>query len=715
MLNIETMIKINQDEIIQLEKSLNKIKKEIDQSSKSNDLFVFASKNFIRKSFLKDQLLFTDSIMKTHLPEVIGKKAFGNHSYTYYEYDKKYLHSQLNLNQKFINWMEKRVKQYSPIQRELFLTIFPQIGEVIFSSNQESSSEKKKYDELLSQKHLHESKIRKLKVEINNLYSKSFKISDYFDSFTVAQKIQRKFKFILGPTNSGKTYQAIEKLKSSDSGVYLAPLRLLALEIYQRLNEEGIKCNLITGEERIIIEGAKFTSSTIEMANFNNIIETAIIDEVQLLNDSDRGYAWTNAIIGVPAQNIICLGTAEIEKPLTKLISYCGENSSISEKIKTKRLNSLEVTKQNKIEDGTAIITFSRKEVLYYAEIYRKQGFNVSVIYGALSPEIRKLQIDRFNKKETDIIVATDAIGLGVNLPINKILFSSMQKFDGTSVRDLNNYEIKQISGRAGRYLSTNSPGLVSLIDNASNNRNYTKIKEGLESFNEYPTVIYFSPTIDHILKLNKLSGEKNIANLLQMFLKIDNNNADFKISDLDKKIEVGNIVEETSRKLELKDKFSICFSPIEDVEVIRDFSTILLNRQPINYSEYFNLYMDCNSLLELEKFSKILGQWAWFNNKYSDVFVIDCFVEFNKLREEINKKLDGKLLFNHRNRMFLMELRKNPDLRNSVEYFLKAVQHDVNLIKEARNEVLKNDDIKKYVLSKNPKLDKFYSKTLSL
>ncbi|MES1987037.1 MAG: DEAD/DEAH box helicase, partial [Pseudomonadota bacterium] len=123
----------------------------------------------------------------------------------------------------------------------------------------------------------------------------------YAKSFTQARLLNRHHHFYLGPTNSGKTYQALIALEKAKSGVYLAPLRLLAMEIRDRLVAAGVPCNLITGEERVLMAGAQHTASTIEMMNPSKIIDVAIIDEIQMLQDTDRGSAWTAALVGVPA------------------------------------------------------------------------------------------------------------------------------------------------------------------------------------------------------------------------------------------------------------------------------------------------------------------------------------------------------------------------------------------------------------------------------
>ncbi|MEQ1766439.1 MAG: DEAD/DEAH box helicase, partial [Methylotenera sp.] len=128
--------------------------------------------------------------------------------------------------------------------------------------------------------------------------------TSYINSFSHARSIKRHHHFYLGPTNSGKTHQALIALQNAQSGVYLAPLRLLAMEIRDRLVASGVPCNLITGEERVLMEGARHTASTIEMMNPSSLVDVAIIDEIQMLQDPDRGSAWTAALIGVPATQV---------------------------------------------------------------------------------------------------------------------------------------------------------------------------------------------------------------------------------------------------------------------------------------------------------------------------------------------------------------------------------------------------------------------------
>ena len=286
--------------------------------------------------------------------------------------------------------------------------------------------------------------------------------------FPVARSMKRHFVFHAGPTNSGKTYGAMKELKWADAGVYLAPLRLMAMEAYDKLKSAGIPANMKTGEERILEDGARHTASTIEMLNTSEIIDIAIIDEVQMIKDEDRGWAWTQAIVGVPAKKIIMTGSPEVKEYIQALIESIGDTF---EYVEFTRLNELHVMQGNAsasdLKPGDAVIAFSRKRVLELHEEFSHRGLKVACIYGALSPETRRREAERFASGEVDIIVATDAIGMGLNLPAKRVLFSTMKKYDGDEFRTLNGYEIRQIAGRAGRY-GLHDGGLAGLYNDFS-------------------------------------------------------------------------------------------------------------------------------------------------------------------------------------------------------------------------------------------------------
>lgn len=298
--------------------------------------------------------------------------------------------------------------------------------------------------------------------EFKNMYDENLKrniIRNHLeknpaDEYPEARKIKRKFIIHSGQTNSGKTYGAIEDLKLAKKGTYLGPLRLLAIEIQETLLNIGIKCDLLTGEEELSFNDSTHISSTVEKANFKEKFEVAVIDECQMINDEDRGGSWTNAILGIKADIIHLCTAPSCVKLLTKLIESCNdEYEIINHKRNTKLVMDERVFKDfDDCEKGDALIVFSKRNVLSVASALLNRGIKSSIIYGALPYKTRKLQMERFLNGETDVVVSTDAIGLGVNLPIQRVIFIDSMKYDGNKKRKLYPEEVKQISGRAGRY-----------------------------------------------------------------------------------------------------------------------------------------------------------------------------------------------------------------------------------------------------------------------
>lgn len=268
-----------------------------------------------------------------------------------------------------------------------------------------------------------------------------------------ARCMNRKFYIHVGGTNTGKTYQGIQRLKEAASGVYLAPLRLLALEIQETLLESGVVCSMLTGEEEDIRPGATHISSTVEKLDVNRRYDVAVIDECQMIGDSQRGFAWTRAILGVQAMEIHLCVAPEGLKILKTVLKDLGEPYEV---IEHERRVPLLWQKKNvvlgKAQPGDAFVAFSKREVLRMAEFLRKKGTPASVIYGDLPYATRRQQMQRFLDGETKLLVATDAIGMGLNLPIQRVIFTADEKFDGIEKRPLLSSEVRQIAGRAGRF-----------------------------------------------------------------------------------------------------------------------------------------------------------------------------------------------------------------------------------------------------------------------
>lgn len=272
--------------------------------------------------------------------------------------------------------------------------------------------------------------------------------------FPEARKMERHFILHIGPTNSGKTYHALERLKDAESGVYLGPLRLLALEVYERMKEYGTACTMLTGQECIEEPNSRVTASTVEMLDIDKNYDVAVIDEAQMVADEVRGHSWTRAILGMRAKEIhVCMSPAA-ENVITHLIELGNGTYEICryERKTPLELQDKPIVFPDEVQEGDALIVFSKKAVLNVAGRLESMGIASSVIYGSLPPEIRRRQMQLFNSGQTQVVVSTDAIGMGLNLPVKRIVFMEIEKYDGNTTRALEISEIKQIAGRAGRF-----------------------------------------------------------------------------------------------------------------------------------------------------------------------------------------------------------------------------------------------------------------------
>lgn len=326
------------------------------------------------------------------------------------------------------------------------------------------------------------------------------------DEYRLARNIKRKIYIHLGETNTGKTYTAMERLKVAKNGVYLSPLRILALENYEKLNSNGVLCNLLTGEEEILKEGATHTSCTIEKVDLKKEYDIAVIDEIQMIDDSQRGAAWTRALLGLRCSEIHICGALNAKRVVEKIIKDCNDDYEFKE---YKRSIPLEVQDSNfnynYAEEGDAIVIFSKKKVLQIAEQYSEMGIKASIIYGDLPPEVRRKQYDMFINKVNKVLITTDAIGMGVNLPIKRIIFLDIQKFDGEEIRYLTSQEVKQVAGRAGR------KGIYEVGYVATVRDNQKFIKEKLEEKDKVINSAVLGPS-EAILNIKNLPLNEKLA-----------------------------------------------------------------------------------------------------------------------------------------------------------------------------------------------------------
>lgn len=450
---------------------------------------------------------------------------------------------------------------------------------------------------------------------------------DPAEMYPLARSMHRHFVLHYGPTNSGKTYMALEALKNANRGLYVGPLRLLALEVSEKFNDQGVACSLITGEEENIVPNAHITASTIEMLSTKEQYDVVVIDEAQMLQDQDRGANWTTAILGTCAKEIhVCMAPEAVNLVQT-LISTCGDTCELISHSRSTELI-FEGKYDNEIKRGDAYIVFSRKQVLSLAAEFESNGYAVSVIYGNLPPSARREEARRFVEGETEVLISTDAIGMGLNLPIKRIVFMETSKFDGTTHRNLTVPEIKQIAGRAGRqgifeegFVAVK--GDIKLIKNAliTESKNIEKATIGIP---EPAFMLPYDP-----------------KKILSRWKKIE-------VPDLYKKTDISNLISlcdnvpcnlnECPR--EILYKFLTCSIDIKNTILLNDWKRYFsdhLNGKIFNHPQISN----SNSLEDLETNYKQWDLYFQICKKFKQLINAD---KINSIKLEISKKINNVL-----------------------------------------------------------------------
>ena len=261
----------------------------------------------------------------------------------------------------------------------------------------------------------------------------------------------QKIISLLGPTNTGKTHVAIQKMLEHDTGIFGLPLRLLAREVYEKCIEKvGIeKVALITGEEKIIPGTAQYFICTVESMPKDKEVDFVAIDEIQMCADRERGHIFTQRMLEARGTKVtMFLGSQVMASIINDLINEV----EFEKKERYSSLSYSGIKKISRLDRKVAIIAFSIEEVYAIAELVRRQKGGAAVIMGSLSPKTRNSQVGLYQSGDVDYLIATDAIGMGLNMDINEIYFSNLKKFDGKKTRRLNLIEMSQIAGRAGRY-----------------------------------------------------------------------------------------------------------------------------------------------------------------------------------------------------------------------------------------------------------------------
>jgi ATP-dependent RNA helicase SUPV3L1/SUV3 len=399
----------------------------------------------------------------------------------------------------------------------------------------------------------------------NSVIARVAALDHYAAHFRTARALERRITLVTGPTNSGKSHTALDALAKAESGLALAPLRLLAHEFRESLAARGIEASLATGEERINIPGSRHLAATVEMCPFHNPVDVAVIDEAQMLFDPDRGSAWTAAIMGVPARHLFILGAPDCVPMVRRIAELCGDPL---DEITLHRKSPLKAAsapvKMQDLRTGDALIAFSRREVLDLRAALMERGRRVAVVYGALSPEVRRAEAARFNSGAADILIATDAIGMGLNLSIRRVVFAALKKFDGRQTRDLTVQEVKQIGGRAGRF-GKHEEGIVAVLAGAGSP---SFIRKHLAADPEFPDELrpLVQPDADIVRAIASEIGSESLfgvlARIRRAVLRRDDPN--YRLADMEQTFAIASALEGVEG-LDLSQRWTYAMCPVDD------------------------------------------------------------------------------------------------------------------------------------------------------
>lgn len=504
----------------------------------------------------------------------------------------------------------------------------------------------------------------------------SISITNPANWYPLPRQTRRKLILHVGPTNSGKTHNALQRLKSVEKGYFAGPLRLLAREIYERFKSEDIRCNLITGEE-IISDLDRFgnqaglSSGTIEMIDLATEFDCVVLDEIQMIGDKDRGWAWTNALLGVRSKEVHICGEASVVPLVRKIAEMTGDEVVVNKynrlgelKCEDKPLRGLE-----DVQSGDCIVVFSKKKILSYkTEIERRTKLKCAVVYGALPAETRVAQAAKFNNGEADVLIATDAIGMGLNLKIRRIIFDDHRKFDGKQLKPIETPQVKQIAGRAGRFKVAPSsrdfknPGSTSTENDATTpataadynvgyvsafhqgTLNYVKQQLALPSVPLNHGIVWPSDTLwAHYM--SSFQRGTPFTSIIQRFSKeVVHQSSDFEVADIENRLSMVGELQKV-KGLSVSDQLRISTAPVSSrlpnfEAVIREFCQTVAKSQSKTIFQYEDcldftivsgdlpnpLTTDPNEYKELlsatETLHKFVMVWLWMNIRYPTYFV---------------------------------------------------------------------------------------------
>ncbi len=457
---------------------------------------------------------------------------------------------------------------------------------------------------------------------------------------------QNKIIAVLGPTNTGKTFMAIEKMLEFNSGIFGLPLRLLAREVYdkcvKKIGEK--KVALITGEEKILPNSAQYFICTVESMPKDKMVDFIAVDEIQMCGDRERGHIFTDRLLNSRGEILtMFLGSQIMENIISQLVPG-------TEFIKQERFSKLSYSGHKKIsrlDRKSALIAFSIEEVYAIAELVRRQKGGAAVVMGSLSPKTRNSQVALYQSGDVDYLVATDAIGMGINMDIEQISFSSLKKFDGKKTRRLRITEVSQIAGRAGRYKNDGSFGVTGDCQNLDSDE-IERIEN--HKLDDIKFLYWRNSSLDFGSPeslIGSLESKPNGKNLIRISDSIDENV--LRLLTREKKIKCSpNNLELLWECCQIPDFQKKAYGQhIDVVTKVFNFLTTKKNRIPNDYMK--------NQLKGLDKYqgnidmisNKIsnVRTWSYVANKKNWVENTDYWIQLSKnIEDSLSDKLHSEL-----------------------------------------------------------------------
>ncbi|KAJ4823930.1 hypothetical protein Tsubulata_009764 [Turnera subulata] len=443
--------------------------------------------------------------------------------------------------------------------------------------------------------------------------------------FPFARAMKRKIIYHCGPTNSGKTYNALQRFMEAKRGIYCSPLRLLAMEVFDKVNALGVYCSLLTGQEKKSVPFSNHIACTVEMVSTDDEYDVAVIDEIQMMADSSRGYAWTRALLGLKADEIHLCGDPSVLDVVRKICSETGDelHEQHYERFKPLVVEAKTLLGDLKnVRSGDCVVAFSRREIFEVKMAIEKHtNHRCCVIYGALPPETRRQQANLFNDQdnEYDVLVASDAVGMGLNLNIRRVIFYSLSKYNGDKIVPVPSSQVKQIAGRAGRRGSRYPDGLTTTLRLEDLDYLIDCLKQ---PFAEVKKIGLF-PFFEQVELFAGQLPNVTFAQLLEKFGQSCRLDGSYFLCSHEHIKKVANMLEKI-QGLSLEDRFNFCFAPVN----IRDPKAMFHLRR---FAEYYSQNVPVSiqmgmpkgsarndtELLDLETKHQVLSMYLWLSNHF--------------------------------------------------------------------------------------------------